>query len=236
MFKYVTESRTGLKRSLNEDSVGTHKIDDGLLIIVCDGLGGNNAGDIASNLTVRTIFNYFKNSSQSDYLERIKSALELANSELRNYAYNNPEVRGMGTTAEVIYLGQSNIYWGHVGDSRIYLFSNGTLRQLTKDHSLVQKLVDDGRLTLKEAEKHPNRNIITKALGKSPIVDTDLSKARINTGFKFFICTDGVNSVVSDEELTEILKQDFELSAPSLVKLIENRGAPDNYSFVIVET
>ena len=236
MLKYIAESRTGLKRAVNEDSVGVYKIDDGLLVIVCDGLGGDNAGEIASSLTVRTILTYFKNSSQPDILERIKGAFELANSELRTYAYNNPDVRGMGTTAEVVYLAQNNVYWGHVGDSRLYIYSNGILRQLTKDHSLVQQMVDDGRLTLKQAEKHPNRNIITRALGKSPIVDADLSKTRIISRSKFFVCTDGLNSVVTDEELAVILNHDLEQSAANLIQIVENRGAPDNYSIVIVET
>ena len=150
---------------------------------------------------------------------------------------STPAFKGMATTVEVLFLNTNNAYWGHIGDSRIYRLSNNKIKQITKDHSLVQRLVDEGYLTLKEAENHPNRNIIMKALGDNSVVEADLSKIKLNTKekIKFFVCSDGVTCVVNDEELEEIIGQeDVNITAEKLSKLIEDRGAPDNYSFVLI--
>lgn len=235
-YKFISESKTGLRRIVNQDSLGIHTVEEGLLVIVCDGIGGNNAGEIASEIAVKTIYNYFKNSSQSDYLDRIKSAIELANSELRTKSYNNPEMKGMATTAEVFFIKDYSAYWGHIGDSRIYLSTKDSLKQLTKDHSLVQQLVDEGQLTLKEAENHPNKNVVVRALGKSPVVEIDLSKTRV-TGRdnKFLICSDGLNSVINDDEIKTFLdKGSLDVISKSLTRAIELKGAPDNYTFVVI--
>ena len=118
------------------------------------------------------------------------------------------ELNGMATTVEVLFLNEDTAYWGHIGDSRIYNLKNNQLKQMTKDHSLVQKLVDEGYLTLREAEHHPNKNIIMRALGDNPLIEIDLSKQKLNPKdeHKFFICTDGVTAVVPDSELQDHLK------------------------------
>lgn len=237
-YKYTHASKIGFKRSENEDAVGVYKIEGGLLAIVCDGLGGKNAGEVASNLTLEAILSFFKESKKSDYLARIKFAIENANSLLLNKSSHDTELKGMATTVEVLFLKGNTAYWGHIGDSRIYNLRNGKLKLLTKDHSLVQKLVDDGYLSISEAENHPNRNIITRAVGEADPIDIDLSKMKINTSDNntYFICTDGVTTEVRDYELEVLLSRpDPGEISDSLVDIIESRGANDNFTYVIIK-
>lgn len=236
-YRYITHTNTGLKREENEDSLGVYEIDDGLLVIVCDGLGGNKAGEVASSLAVSTIASKFKESGEKNMLDRIKDAILEANKTVLEESNKDFDRKGMATTVEALYLKNDNAYWGHVGDSRIYYIRSGKLKQLSKDHSLVQKLVDEGYLTLKEAENHPNKNIIMRALGDNDSLEVDLSKLR--TGFsdkgKFFLCTDGVTTVINDSELEELLSgNDFDQISGEISRLVEERGAPDNFSFVIL--
>ena len=238
-FTYVNESRIGLKRSNNEDAIGIYEVDGGLLAIVCDGLGGNNAGEIASGLCVEVIYNSFRDSGEQDYLKRIKDSIEAANKRIKEESSKQDMYDGMATTAEILFIKEKTAYWGHVGDSRIYNLKNGKLKQLTKDHSLIQKLIDDGYLTLNQAETHPNKNIIMRALGDSDSVEIDLSKLKLvpSDSYKFLVCTDGVTNVINNDELEKLLgNKDSGNIAENLTSLIEKRGAPDNFSFVILES
>jgi len=230
-------SKVGFIRTENEDSLGVFKVDNGLLAIVCDGLGGNNAGEVASQLTVDTIYNHFRNSEINSYEERIKSSVLEANRIVFEKSQLEPKFSGMSTTAEVLFLKDNKAYMGHIGDSRIYIFREDKLEQLTKDHSFVQKLVDDGLLTEKEAEFHPNKNIITRALGDGNTIDVDLRVVdfRGNNDLYFFVCTDGVNCVTDNKELQDIFRlNDIDSISHNISDLIEERGAPDNFSFVII--
>jgi PPM family protein phosphatase len=234
-YKYFSVTDIGLKRSDNQDSFGIYEINDGILAIVCDGLGGNKAGDVAAQLSVNTVYEYFKSSNQNDYLKRIESAILEANDSILHKASISNDFKGMATTIEVLYLSDNSAYFGHVGDSRMYFLQDGKLKQLTKDHSLVQKLIDEGILTIIEAENHPNRNIIMRALGDNSEVEIDLNKFTLNTleHFLFFLCTDGVTTVVKDIELEEILIN-YDGIQETLSDLINQRGAPDNFTFVAI--
>ena len=236
-YKYTSLSEIGLKRLDNEDSFGVFELDEGLLAIVCDGLGGNKAGEVASQLTVNTIRDVFTRLNDIDYLERIKLAINEANHLVLEKASKEAALNGMATTVEVLFLNEDTAYWGHIGDSRIYYLKNNKLKQMTKDHSLVQKLVDEGFLTLREAENHPNKNIIMRALGDNHSIEIDLSKQKLNSKdeYRFFICTDGVTAVVPDSELGDYLKiKDINVSSNKLSQVILERGAPDNYTFVFI--
>jgi len=236
-FSYATQSDVGLKRSDNEDHLGVFELNEGLLVVVCDGLGGNKAGDIASKLAVKTVEESFRNLTDKDILERIKHSILDANKMVVDESNKDFDMKGMATTVEVLFLQNDTAYWGHVGDSRIYYLKNDKLIQLSKDHSLVQKLVDEGYLTLKEAENHPNKNIIMRALGDSASIEVDLSKLKISPkdNGKFFVCTDGVTGVVNDSELEQILQNpDLDSIVQQLSVLVEDRGAPDNFSFVVI--
>ncbi len=240
IYSYLSRTEVGLKRFDNEDAIGIQEINGGLLAIVCDGLGGNKAGEVASNLAIETVINDFIEIPNSiDWLEKIRISLSDANKAVYEKSISNFEYKGMATTAEVLFLKDDSAYWGHVGDSRIYLFKNNKIQKLTKDHSLVQKLLDEGYLTIKEAENHPNKNIIMRAVGEQPDIDIDLSKQKNNNNDqnKYFLCSDGVTAVINDEELQDILRNtDLEVISDTLYKLIIERGAPDNFSFIIIST
>ena len=236
-FKYVTLTDKGLKRTDNEDAFGVFDVEDGLLVLVCDGLGGNKAGDIASRLAVQTISKTFTKLKGIEYLERIRLSILEANKTVVDESNKDFDRKGMATTVEALFLKDDNAYWGHVGDSRIYYLRNNKLKQLSKDHSLVQKLIDEGYLTLKEAENHPNKNIIMRALGDSNSLDVDLSKLKINSNdsSKFFVCTDGVTTVLNDNDLEKLLvNKNIHYTSEMIANLVDKRGAPDNYTFVII--
>ncbi len=237
-YTYTTISRVGLIRTENEDSLGVYKVDNGLLIIVCDGLGGNNAGEVASQLGVDTVYKHFKNSNNNNYLERIKSSVTEANKAIFEKATSDSALNGMSTTIETLFIKDNKAYWGHIGDSRIYYFEGSKLKQITKDHSFVQKLIDEGVLSKEEAEVHPNRNIITRALGDSIPVEVDLNSISIDSKKEvfFFVCTDGVNGVIDNNELERIFKlNDINNISHKVSNLVEERGAPDNFSFVLIK-
>lgn len=237
IFNYITVSRTGLKREHNEDYIGIFEIDYGLLIVVCDGLGGNRGGEVASKLAVDTISSEFKNMNKLGIIERIQYAITKANESIIEHSSKDENLTGMATTAEVLFLKKDFAYWGHVGDSRIYSSKNGKLQLLSKDHSLVQRLVDEGFITLKEAENHPNKNIITRALGESIDIEVDLSKIKLKKkeNNKFLVCTDGVSGVLNDSEIEKFINgNNLSNIAAKMSRLIEDRGAPDNYSFVLL--
>lgn len=237
-YVYTLLSKQGFKRTVNEDSAGVYNCQGGLLSIVCDGLGGNKGGAAASKLAMETIYNYFNSSSEWDYLERMRKAFLEANDEVIRVSLADPALSKMATTAEALFIKDDTAYWAHIGDSRIYTLKNEKLKQLTKDHSLVQKMIDEGFLTLKQAEKHPNRNIITRALGDNFEVDVDLSKMKVNNGERtfFLICTDGVTSEITDQEIEDIVINNTDLNTISdrLNTMVEARGASDNFSFVII--
>lgn len=242
-YSYHTLSKIGFKRYTNEDSLGVFETEEGLLAIIADGLGGNRAGEVASKMCVESVHKFFTALTTSNTLERIKLAVTDANNNILQAASVNPQLNGMATTIEVLFLNGTKAYWGHVGDSRIYSYTNKILSQLTKDHSLIQKLVDDGYLTMKEAETYPNKHIITRAIGDSSSVEIDLSKMNLssemnNSGYdlKFFMCTDGVSGVINDSELQAVLEEsNLKKISERLSLLIEERGAPDNYSFIVID-
>lgn len=238
-FSYTIVSKVGLLRKSNEDFVEVFKYPDGILAIVCDGLGGRSAGEFASRKTVELINHAFGNSTQTDYVERIRAAIDFANQNIFHQSKTEFKYFGMSSTVEVVFINENFIYWGHIGDSRIYYFHLGKLKLLTKDHSLVQQLVDEGNIAPNDIQNHPRKNVIIKAIGNSLKPNIDLSKMRIGNGSKckILICTDGVNAVVSDTEIENILaRNQFERAADKLINKVEAAGAPDNFSFIIFQS
>lgn len=235
-YHYTFVSKKGFKRLENEDSVGVYNVEGGILAIVCDGLGGQQGGEVASSLTVDTIVKFFLKSKVTNYLDRIKFSIRKANKVVLKRSLENPLLKGMATTVEVLFLKDQYVYWGHIGDSRIYTLKNKKLHQITKDHSLVQKMIDEGNLSIHDAVTHPNRNIITRAVGENSTIEVDLSKIKIseNDSRIFFICTDGVTNEINDRELERILNlPEPENISKKIIRLIESRSARDNFSFVI---
>jgi len=236
-YKYTATTHAGKGRKANEDFIGTYEVEGGILAVVCDGVGTNNGSNIAAKLCVASIHKDFCSSNDPDYLKRIKSSLSSANEMLRKYSDENSIGEALVTTADVLFLHNQTVFWGHIGDSRIYNTKNGALHRMTKDHSLVQQLIDEGFLTMKEAEYHPDRNVILNALGEIEDVDIDLSKMHCNQfdKYKFLVCTDGVSKVISEEELEKLMKRfDIYKCSEKIKKLITSRNTPDDYSFVLL--
>lgn len=237
-YKFLKFSSPGTDKKYNEDAVEIVETGEGILAVLCDGVGGDYGGDLAARIALKSAVYFFTSSSSSDFLERIKLTIEDSNNFILNHSSSSTPLKGMATTFEILFIKDNFAYLGHVGDSRIYHHKSKRLNQVTKDHSLVQKLLDEGFITHKQAENHPQKNVIIKALGNDEKVEADISKLRIadSESNKFFLCSDGVSNLITNKEIEEILNlTELEIMKNQLVKLIKQRGAFDDYSFIIIE-
>jgi len=228
----------GSQKKINEDAVEISEINNGLLAVLCDGVGGDNGGDLAARIALKSAMHFFSASENENYLERIKQAIEESNNFVLNHSYSSTPLKNMATTLEMVYFKKNFVFWGHIGDSRIYHLKSKRLNQITKDHSLVQKLLDEGYITHKQAEDHPQKNVIIKALGDNEIIEPDVSKIKLNENEqnRFFICSDGVSNLISAAELEEVLNMsDLEEIKNRIITMVKLRGAVDDYSFIVIE-
>jgi PPM family protein phosphatase len=222
----------GYVRNTNEDRIYVPENGSGSFIAVADGMGGHRAGEIASGIVVDTLSDLLGNSKEIT-ADSIKNALMFANNKVLDDSNNNHAHRGMGSTATVAAFNKNEVIIGHVGDSRAYLFSKGVLKQITKDHSYVQMLLDNGYITQTQAYNHPYKNIITKSIGIDDEIDVDIYNVKLSKGDSLLLCTDGLNAVVSDEEIAAVLSKNIETAAEELVEMSLRFGGPDNISVVI---
>ncbi|MCC6255728.1 MAG: serine/threonine-protein phosphatase [Ignavibacteriaceae bacterium] len=237
-FNYVKFTSPGAEKKLNEDAIELLEIEGGLLAVLCDGVGGDNAGDLAARIALKSALHFFSASKNENYLERIELAIEESNSFVLNHSFTKSPLKNMATTLDIIFIKDNIAFYGHIGDSRIYHIKSKRLSQLTKDHSLVQKLLDEGYITHKQAANHPQKNVIIKALGDSENIASDLSKIKLSESEdnRIFLCSDGVSNLISNAELENILiLDDLEIIKEKLKKLIKIRGAADDYSFILIE-
>jgi protein phosphatase len=213
----------------------------GSLFMVADGMGGAAAGELASAMAADLIYRHLAtvwaaddDASPERFAFRMKEAVELANKQIYGYAREHPEVRGMGTTVTAAGVNGQDLYLAQIGDSRAYLVRNGEAIQLTKDQSLMQRLVDAGELTEEEAEQSERRNIILQALGPDPRVKVDLTHQPLRRGDTLIICSDGLSGLVRREEFPELVRQRPELAdlCGALIDLANERGGPDNITVV----
>lgn len=235
---YISVSNIGQKRKRNEDYVGIYSIKDGLLAILCDGIGGNNAGDVASRITVESISEYFNLISLENTSEKIKASILAANDILLKISDVNAQYRGMSTTLALAVFQGNQMFWCNVGDSRIYFKLNSELTQITKDDSLVQRLLDNGFINQEQAINHPNKNVVIKSVGENKNLEVEVNSFYLNEKdkWKIFLCTDGVTNVLSDQEIDDILNNiDLQFIKQTFINRIEMKGAPDNYSFIIIQ-
>jgi PPM family protein phosphatase len=213
----------------------------GLLLAVCDGMGGAAAGELASEMATDTIYKQLLQSwlEESEvtgqrFAARLKEAVETANREIHNYAKAHPENRGMGTTATIAGVLGDHLYLAQVGDSRAYLVRGGEAHQITKDQSLMQRLVEAGELTEEEAAHSERRNIILQALGPDPKIKVDLTHQELRRGDLLVLCSDGLSGQVKKEEIArEAWTGDLPHATERLVSLANERGGPDNITVVI---
>jgi PPM family protein phosphatase len=213
----------------------------GSLFMVADGMGGAAAGELASAMAADLIYRHMATAWASDpasspdqFAFRMREAVELANSRIYSYARAHPEVRGMGTTVTAAGIFGGDLYLTQIGDSRAYLVRGSDAVQLTKDQSLMQRLVDAGELTQDEAEQSERRNIILQALGPDPRVKVDLTHQPVRRGDTLILCSDGLSGVVRREEFAQLAQDYADLAAlcSALIDLANSRGGPDNITVV----
>jgi protein phosphatase len=226
----------GRARERNEDSylAGDH------VFAVADGLGGHNAGDVASRLAVEPLaaLDRAVDSTPRDAVaDALGRAVSAANRAVYQRAQDDAKVRGMGTTLTAIAISDGSAHLAHVGDSRCYLIRGGEMSQLSSDHTLVARMVAEGKLTPEQAETHPQRSILTRALGAEPEVDIDTLELQLLTGDRILLCSDGLSSVVGEEHILATLADSKDLSEACrrLVEAANQRGGPDNITVVVVE-
>jgi protein phosphatase len=227
----------GNVRKVNEDYLGYHEDMEKKIYVVADGMGGHNAGEIASKLAVDTVIEYINSICCMENLEEVlKEAIEFSNKRIYEFSKTNPSLNGMGTTVTACVIKDSVMAAANVGDSRCYILNEQGMHQVTKDHSLVQQLVDNGTITAEEAAIHPNKNIITRALGTAPKVDIDTFLLDLKDINKVILCTDGLSNSLTDEEMFEIIVNNNNTSAcEKLVEISKQRGGRDNITVIIFE-
>jgi serine/threonine protein phosphatase PrpC len=237
-YKYTSLSKPGIGKKHNEDSIEIIKVENGILCIICDGLSGEFAARQASKMCADSVIKHFLETSGKDYLKKIKDSIKAANKSILEYSTLKNGDSSMATTADVVFFDGHIIYWGHIGDSRIYDLKNGKLNQLTKDHSLIQQMLDKGYLSMKAAKDHPNKNVIMKAVGENQKLEIDMSKLILNPKDKhrIMLCTDGVHDVLQHSDIEKILiSEELHKCTDIFDKKIQAEGAPDDYSIIIIE-
>lgn len=232
----VGTTDVGLVRKNNEDA---YAIDDHAgYYALADGMGGAAAGEIASLIfvdTVREIFAYKETAHVGESSSQIQKAFITANQRILEHVREHPDHRGMGCTAELLVCTGDGFVLGHMGDSRTYRLRDGVLKQLTKDHSLVQEQIDKGIITLTEARTSPHRNIILRALGTSESPSLDIIRGKTIPGDLFLLCSDGLTDMIEDEDVLNLLtsSQDLVGVAGNLVAAAKGAGGKDNVTVVL---
>jgi serine/threonine protein phosphatase PrpC len=237
-------SDVGCQRENNEDSLSYWEPQSeaefrqkGRLAVVADGMGGYEGGQEASRLAVETVQDIFDQEPAADPRGALLKGFKTAHERIRKYADEHPQFQGMGTTCTALALNDLHLYFAHVGDSRLYLVRGNTILRLTRDHSYVGKLVESGVLRSEEAERHPQRHILTAALGAGSEVEAEApaSPLRLEAGDALVLCTDGLWSLVHELEILEIVVRSAASAAcAELVKLARERGGPDNITVQIL--
>ncbi len=245
----ATSTDPGMIRPNNEDRVSITP--EAGLAVVADGMGGHQAGEVASGIAVDVVTRHVldvlsqdspekdESITQSVELQAVSDAIARANSAIFEHSQTSPHCAGMGTTIVVTLFHGNKVSIAHVGDSRLYRLRADKLELLTEDHSLVQELVARGLITPEEARSSINKNLVTRALGIEPTVDVQLSEQALQDQDLYLLCSDGLNDVLSDQAITEILREhanDLQQATKRLVAEANARGGPDNVSVVLVRT
>lgn len=230
----------GQKRKMNQDYVFASADPVGNLpnlFVVADGMGGHNAGDYASSHAVKTVAEEIRKDADFNPVKVIRHAIECANTEIMSQAQNDETLRGMGTTMVVATIIGNYVYVANVGDSRLYVIDQ-KIQQVTKDHSLVQEMVRMGELNAEQARNHPDKNIITRALGAERTVDIDFFDLKLETGSVILMCSDGLSNMVEDSQIEQIISdtdKELEEKGRILISEANRNGGKDNIAIVLIE-
>lgn len=229
------KSDIGLVRPVNEDN---YAILNPELFVVADGMGGHVAGEIASKLAIETLIQSLQvDITNEDFLSRLDHAISKANQAVFKAALSDPRYSGMGTTLTAVLIKDNNVYCGHVGDSRLYLFRQSTLCQLTDDHSLVWELARAGTISMEETRSHPQRNILTRAVGASETVQIDFKCTELLQDDILLLCTDGLTNMLDDKQICSIISDEVTLDTrlATLVESAKSAGGYDNITAILVQ-
>ncbi len=238
--RYAGRTHTGLVREINQDSYLVIELSEqkALAVVLADGMGGHNAGELASSLAVEYAAEQTKakDFTGKNFASQITQIMEEANKLVYTKSLQDITHVGMGTTMIMAIVADSEINIGHVGDSRVYILRNGELKRITTDHSLVEELLQSGAITTEEAENHPSKNVITKALGCEPKIYIDNYKREIENGDKMLLCSDGLTNMVKEQEIRNVLTgtEDPEEAVDKLIEKANNYGGEDNVTAVAV--
>jgi len=235
-----SKTDTGRVRSSNQDAVNSGLFDGGCWGVVCDGMGGANGGDIAGSRAAQIIGEMLtdflmEDMSGSAIRQLIEDAVDKANMEIFRQSQTDPALAGMGTTVVCAVVSGDTLHIAHAGDSRAYLMSDGGINQITRDHSMVQELVDLGRLTQEEARNHPRKNIITRALGVYPKISVDHTECSVEKGDTVLLCSDGLSNCVDDAKLLEMSEQiSVDALCDAYINEANQSGGFDNITALVI--
>lgn len=238
-----------MKRTHNEDDICL--VDEENLYMVADGMGGHASGEVAAEMAVTTIAEFFSDTSADEditwpykmekglgYQEnRLAAGIKLANLRIYETAAQNSAQRGMGTTIVSLFFSDGRAYFGHVGDSRIYRLRNDKLEQVTEDHSLLNDYIKMKDLTEQEIENFPHKNVIVRALGMKETVQVDVGHERSEPGDIYMLCSDGLNAMIKDDEMEQVMvanKDDLEVCCDKLIEAANEKGGNDNVTVACV--
>lgn len=229
----------GIRREMNQDYLYSSEEAVGRLanlFLVADGMGGHKAGEFASRFVVETIVNTILKSKEENTIAILKEAIMTANQLLKEYADTHSEMQGMGTTIVAATIEQRHLIVANVGDSRLYV-AGDEIRQVTKDHSLVQEMVRLGEMDEEIARTHPDKNIITRAVGVAATVEPDFFEVEVCPGQHILLCSDGLTNMVDNHQILEILNGDGTLTqkAETLIELANQNGGKDNITVILIE-
>ena len=237
---YAARTDVGMIRSGNEDNFTVDAIPERGIFVVADGMGGHAAGEVASEMAVQIIqreLHHLVAIEGEEVPALVGSTLKKANRAIHDRTLTEVDKQGMGTTASVLLIAGPRYLIGQVGDSRVYLMRDGTLSQLTKDHSYVQEQVDAGFLTPEQARYHPYSNVITRCVGASPDVEPDVYRGEVRNGDLFLVASDGLTGMVDDRRLGQLLgsRAEPERKVQALISEANGRGGLDNITAIIVQ-
>ena len=240
--KIIAKTDIGLVRATNEDTF-TYIVKDenNFIAFVCDGMGGHLGGSFASSKTVEFINEAYNNLDTSKPLRNVGvwlfDLLQQANDYIFEQSLTNENLKGMGTTVSGVIMLNGEIYYAHIGDSRIYAYSKDNLQQVTTDHTYVNTLLLNGLITFKQAQKHPKRHVLTNALGIKRKVSVDIGQIRLKDDENLLICTDGVHNLLDGKKLTKLLNEeiDIELKINMIKEKVLSLGGLDNITLILLE-
>ena len=243
MIKAYGMTDVGKTREINEDSfyITNDTLKDVQLFILADGMGGCNAGEIASRIAITCAKNYIENNfadtprDKESLIQLVGSSLEYANMVVYEKSIQTEEYKGMGTTLEICLIYNNRAYIGHIGDSRIYRIRKDFMRQLTQDHSYVQKLVREGTISKEEAENHPKKNMLMKALGCNAFAEPDVMVKGFQKGDIIIMCSDGLSNLVKKEKIYNLAKENFETAPKELIDIANKNGGLDNITVITIK-